>query len=122
VRKVIEGSLAQTGCGLSEQNERAHPAFELDLLSSLADRFDNPHFVSRRRAAAKYLIDSVFVEEDIVEVRRLDRAGWSVCNLYESLGDLQAQSRWNSLAWARAYGILCDPAIENLREEWKDPS
>lgn len=99
------------------------------MLSRLDDRFDSPHFTSRRRRAASYILDNAFVDGDIVKVRRLNRAGRDVCNFYERLGDmqrlraLQAESVWNSFGTlARAYWTLCEPAIENLRQKWEDPS
>ena len=99
------------------------------MLSRLDDRFDSPHFTSRRRRAASYILDNAFVDGDIVIVRRLNRAGRDVCNFYERLGDmqrlraLQAESVWNSFGTlALAYWTLCEPAIENLRQKWEDPS
>jgi hypothetical protein len=56
---------------LAEQNERSRLNLEVDLLIKLADRFESPHFVSRRRAAAKYLIDNAFVDES----RKFGRRG-----------------------------------------------
>jgi hypothetical protein len=114
---------------LTEQNERARLNLELDLLTRLADRFDSPRFLSRRRAAANYLIDNVFVEDDMVEVERLNRAGWDVCGFFEDVGHLQrvgvlqVESVWNSFgSVTRTYWPLCKPAIERLREERKVPT
>jgi hypothetical protein len=61
---------------LSEQNERLRLSLELDLLTRLEDRFESPHFLSRRRVATKCLLDNAFVEEDVVEVGRLSRAAY----------------------------------------------
>src|SRR5215204_3011086 len=61
---------------LSEQNERLRLSLELDLLTRLEDRFESPHFLSRRRVATKCLLDNAFVEEDVVEVGRLNRAAY----------------------------------------------
>jgi hypothetical protein len=47
--QATERSLAQTERSLAEQNERARLTLEYDLLTRLADRFDSPHFLSRRR-------------------------------------------------------------------------
>jgi hypothetical protein len=40
----------------------------LDLLTRLGERFESPHFLKRRRAAVKYLLDNAFVEDDSLEV------------------------------------------------------
>ena len=42
---------------LTEQTERARLTLEFDLLTRLEDRSVSPHFLSRRRAAAKYFLD-----------------------------------------------------------------
>src|SRR5215216_5021457 len=114
---------------LAEQNERSRLNLEVDLLTRLRDRFENPHFLSRRRAAAKYLIDNAFLDGDMVEVERLNRAVLDVCNFFEELGDLQRlgalqdESVWNSFgAIAQAYWLLCKPAIEKRRAERGDPT
>ena len=86
--QVTERSLAQTERSLAEQNERSRLNLEVDLLTKLRDRFEGPHFLSRRRAAAKYLIENVLVD-DMVEVERLNRAVFDVCNFFEELGELQ---------------------------------
>ena len=127
--QITERSLAQTERSLAEQNERSRLNLEVDLLTRLRDRFENPHFLSRRRAAAKYLIDNAFVDGDMVEVERLNRAVLDVCNFFEELGELQRlgalqdESVWNSFgAIAQAYWLLCKPAIEKRREERGDPT
>ena len=127
--QVTERSLAQTERSLAEQNERSRLNLEVDLLTRLRDRFESPHFLSRRRAATKYLIDNAFVDGDMVEVECLNRAVFDVCNFYEELGELQrsgalqAESVWNSFgAMAQAYWLLCKPAIERRRQERGDPT
>jgi len=127
--QITERSLAQTERSLAEQNERSRLNLEVDLLTRLRDRFENPHFLSRRRAAAKYLIDNAFLDGDMVEVERLNRAVLDVCNFFEELGDLQRlgalqdESVWNSFgAIAQAYWLLCKPAIEKRRAERGDPT
>lgn len=127
--QVSEQSLAQTERSLAEQNERSRLTFEMDMLSRMEERFDSPYFASRRRKAAKYILDSAFVEDDlVVKVGRLTRSAWDVCNFYETLGELQkggalqAESVWNNFGGlARVYWTLCEPAIENLRRKWKTP-
>jgi len=127
--QITERSLAQTERSLAEQNERSRLNLEVDLLTRLRDRFENPHFLSRRRATAKYLIDNSFLDGEMVEVERLNRAVLDVCNFFEELGDLQRlgalqdESVWNSFgAIAQAYWLLCKPAIEKRRTERGDPT
>ena len=109
---------------LGEQNERARLNMAVDLLFRYSDRRNSPFFLSRRRAAGKYLLDNVFVDDGIVEVTSLNRAGWDVCGFFEDLGHLQriealpAETVWNSFgSVARTYWFLCKPAVEKLREE-----
>src|SRR5215212_9928448 len=59
-----------------EQNERARLNMAVELLFKYSDRFDSPFYLSRRRAAAKYLLDNVFVEDGMVEVTRLNSVAW----------------------------------------------
>jgi len=56
---------------LSEQNERLRLSLELDLLTRLDDRFESPHFLSRRREATKCPLYNAFIEEAVVEVGRV---------------------------------------------------
>jgi hypothetical protein len=87
---------------LAEQNERSRLNLEVDLLTKMAGRWEMPHFLSRRRAAADYLLENAIVGEEIVEVPRLPRAVFDVCNFFEELGDLQGlgalqdESVWNT--------------------------
>ena len=114
---------------LAEQNERSRLNLEVDLLTRLADRFDSPHFLGRRRKAAKYLLDNAFAGDHVVEVPALNSAAWDVCDFYEGLAHLQrlgvfrAESVWFSFSLiALAYWPLCKPAIEKRREEWGIPT
>jgi hypothetical protein len=111
---------------LTEQNERSRLTLEFDLLTRLEDRSVSPHFLSRRRAAAKYLLDNAFVEEDddVVEVPPLNPAAIDVCRFYEEVGDLvsvgilRAESAWDRFGvLAQSYWLVCKPAIEKMREE-----
>jgi hypothetical protein len=122
--QLTEQSLAQTERSLAEQNERARLNLSVDLLFRYSDRFESQLFLSRRRAAAKYLLDSVFMGEDMVEVAHLNRAAWDVCHFFEELGQLQSveaipvEAVWNTLGSViRTYWPLCKPAIEKLRKE-----
>jgi hypothetical protein len=127
--ELTEQSLAQTERSLAEQNERARLNLELDLLTRLGERFESPHFLKRRRAAAKYLLDNAFVEDDSVEVRPLNRAAIDVCGFYDELGELhrlgvlRAELVWNRFGvLSQTYWPLCRPAIERMREEHKEPT
>jgi len=89
---------------LAQQNETTRLNLEVDLPTKLADRLESPHFLSRRREAAKHLIDNALVEDDaMVEVGRFNRAAFDVANFYDELGELQrlralqAESVWASL-------------------------
>src|SRR5215212_3482822 len=92
---------------LAQQNETTRLNLEVDLPTKLADRLESPHFLSRRREAAKHLIDNIdnaLVEDDaMVEVGRFNRAACDVANFYDELGELQrlralqAESVWASL-------------------------
>jgi hypothetical protein len=115
---------------LAEQNERARLNLEYDLLSRLTARtYNNPHFLGRRRAAAKYLLDNAFVDDDVVAVERLNNAAEDVCDLLEEVGEmlrlgvLRAKPVWNRYSvWAEAYWSVCKPTIEKVREKWGDPT
>jgi hypothetical protein len=129
--ELTEQSLAQTERSLAEQNERARLTLEYDLLTRLADRFDSPHFLSRRRETANYLLDNAFLEETtkVVEVPSLNRAAIDVCSLFEDVGELlrlrvlSIQSVWTRFGVpGKAYWLLCKPGIEKVRKEWEDPS
>jgi len=114
---------------LAEQNERARLTLEYDMLSRLGERTDIPHFLSRRRAAANYLLDNAFVDDDVVEVERLNTAAMDVCSILEEVGEilrlgvLRAEPVWNRFGiWAQGYWSVCKPTIEKMRKEWEDPS
>jgi hypothetical protein len=127
--QVTERSLALTERSLAEQNERSRLNLEVDLLTRMADRWEMPHFLSRRRAAADYLLENALVGEAIVEVGRLPRAVFDVCNFFEELGELQsfgalrAESVWNRFGvMAQAYWLVCKPTLQKRREERGDPA
>jgi hypothetical protein len=124
--QVTEQSLAEQRQFLREQNERARLNLSVDLLFRYSDRFESQLFLSRRRAAAKFLLDNVFVGDDMVEVEHLNRAAWDVCQFFNELGQLQrveaipVEAVWNAFGSViRAYWPLCKPAIETLHKEWK---
>jgi len=124
-----ERSFAQTERSLAEQNERAHLTLEYDMLTRLGERTDIPHFLSRRREVAKYLLDNAFADDDVVEVERLNAAAMDVCSVLEEVGEmlrlevLRAEPVWNRFGiWAQGYWSGCKPTIEKMREEEEDPS
>jgi len=123
-----ERSLAEQGKSLREQNERTRLNLEVDLLFRMADRYDSPHFMSKRRRAAKHAIDNFFVD-DKVEVESLNHAAFDVANFFDQvgylqrLGALQAESVWNTFGIiARVYWTLYEAAIQRVREERQDPT
>jgi hypothetical protein len=127
--QVTERSLALTERSLAEQNERSRLNLEVDLITRMGDRWEMPHFLSRRRAAAGYLLKNAIVGEDIVEVPRLPRAVFDVCNFFEELGELQGlgalqgESVWNRFGvMAQAYWLVCEPSLMKRREERGDPA
>jgi hypothetical protein len=127
--QVTERSLALTERSLAEQNERSRLNLEVDLLTRLADRWEMPHFLSRRRAAAGYLLENAIVGEEIVEVARLPRAVFDVCNFFEELGELQGlgtlqdESVWNRFGvMAQAYWLVCEPSLMKRRQERAHPA
>jgi hypothetical protein len=102
---------------LAEQNERSSLNLEVDLLFRMADHLESPHFLSRRRSAAKHAIDN-YLADDMPEMPRLNRATRDVANFFEQLGylqrlgALQAESVWHRFGIiTREYWPLFEPAI-----------
>jgi hypothetical protein len=85
--RLTEQSLTQTESSLAEQNERLRLNLAFDLLIRLQDRFDSPHFLGRRRAAAKWFLENVLVDDDILEVERVDKAVWDMLDFFEEWED-----------------------------------
>jgi len=126
--RATQESLAEQSQSLHEQNERARLTLEYDLLSRMADRFLSPYYLWQRRAAAKHLLDTAFVEDDSVEVPPLNKVTQDVCDYYEELGEmvrvgvLRAEPVHFRFAFlAKAYWLLCKPGIEKMREEYQSP-
>jgi hypothetical protein len=114
---------------LEEQNERARLTLEFDLLTRLEDRFQSPHFLARRRSAARHVVDALFAESDAVEARVFDRASYDVANFFENVGYLQrsgvlrAESVWHTFGMAaRVYWAAYVPTARKMREEQNDPT
>jgi hypothetical protein len=127
--RATEESVAEQSQSLREQNERARLTLEYDMLTRLGERTDVPHFLSRRREAAKYLLDNAFVDDAVVEVERLNAAAMDVCSVLEEVGEmlrlevLRAEPVWNRFGiWAQGYWSVCKPTIEKMREQEEDPS
>jgi hypothetical protein len=125
--QLTERSLAQTERSLAEQNERARRTLEYDLLTRMADRIESSHFRSRRRAAARYLLNNAFVGDDIVELPSVPSALGEVCDFFEEVGELlrqgilRAETVWTRYGLAaQAYWLVCKPTIGKRREEWEE--
>jgi hypothetical protein len=114
---------------LEEQNERARLTLEFDLLTRLEDRFQSPHFLARRRSAARHVVDALFAESDAVEAGVFDRASYDLANFFENVGYLQrsgvlrAESVWHTFGMAaRVYWAAYVPTARKMREEQNDPT
>jgi hypothetical protein len=69
--RATEESLAEQIQSLHELNERAQLTLEYDLLSRMADRFLSPHYLRQRRAAAKHLLDTAFLQRIAMTLTRI---------------------------------------------------
>ena len=127
--QVTERSLAKQVQSLREQNERTRLNLEVDLLFRMVDRFESPHFVSRRRSAARHIVDgsASVADDEVVEVERFDRAAFDVANFFEQLGylqrlgALQSESVWHTFGRiTQVYWSVYGSAIGKMREEQKD--
>jgi hypothetical protein len=127
--QIAEGSFAEQVRSLREQNDRARLTLEYDMMSRLTDRHLNPDWLSRRRAAAKYLLDKAFVDGVMVELERMNTPLMEMCDFFEELGEMErhgvvrTESLWSTFgAGAQRYWLVCKPAIEKLRQEREDPA
>jgi hypothetical protein len=116
-----ERSLAEQVQSLREQNERSRLNLEVDLLFRMVDRFESPHFLSRRRIATRHIADSALVEDE-VEVKRFNRAAFDVANFFEQLGylqrlrALQTESVWHTFGRiTQVYWAVYGSAIRKMR-------
>ena len=89
---------------------------EFNLLTRLADRFQSPNFLGRRRSAARHAMG------------RFNRAAYDVANFFEEVGYLhrrgvlRAESVWHTFGLpARVYWTVYGPTIRKMREEQNDP-
>lgn len=132
--EIARHQVQATEHNLREQDERARLNLAVDLLFRHVDRFESQLFLSRRRAAARYLLDNAFPKDDCdnnnkVGVERLNGAALRVCGFFEDLAHLQriealpTETVWNSFgSLVRTYWSLCKSAIEKDREEWGVPA
>jgi hypothetical protein len=112
------------------QEERARLSFEVDMMLKLEDRWDSPTFLDRRTKAANYLKEHLFTDEGgLLEVEHIDENTRELINFFELLGDLvrqgvvRAETVWHRFGMRfRTYWALYRPAIEKMREEYKDPT
>jgi hypothetical protein len=114
---------------LGEQNDRARLTLEFDLITRLGGRLGSPHFLSRRRRAAKHVIDAFFVDDHTVGVGRFNRATTDVANFFEEVGYfqrrgvLEAESVWHTFGVpARVYWSVFGPTVHKMREVENDPT
>lgn len=87
--QISERQAQLTERSLNEQNERLRLNLEVDLLHRMQDRYENRYFIARRSAVARYFLDNAVVDDDMVEVKRLNDAAIDVCNFFEHLAYLQ---------------------------------
>jgi hypothetical protein len=127
--QIAEGSFAEQVQSLREQNDRARLTLEYDMMSRLIDRHLNPDWLSRRRAAAKYLLDNAFVDGAMVELEHMNTPLMEMCDFFEELGEMEkhgvvrTESVWGRFgAGAQRYWLVCKPAIEKMRQEREDPA
>jgi hypothetical protein len=127
--RTTEDSLAEQSQSLHEQNERARITLEYDLLTRLDDRLTTPYYLRTIREASKYLRDNAFMGDEIVEVSSMTFALGEVCAFFEDVGGLlrqgviRAETVWDKYgSGAQIFWLLCKPAIEKERKEWKDPT
>ncbi len=116
------------------QEERARLSFEVDMMLKLEDRWESPTFLDRRRKAANY-VKAHFLTDDggLLEVDHIDENirldTLNQLNFFEQLGNLvrqevvRAETVWHRFGMdVRQYWALYRPAMEKMREEYKDPT
>ena len=122
-----ERSLAEQGQILREQNERARLSLEVDLLYKLEERWDSQRFWNIRKRHVTYLKENCFVDDRIVGVQHLDAATEQILDFFEEVGYLtrtgvlRLEHVWYRWSGVLTDWVLCEPAIERLRDERGDP-
>ena len=132
--QLTEQSLAQTERSLTEQaqilrdqNERARLSLEVDLLYRLEERWDSQRFWNIRKRHVTYLKENCFVDDRIVGVQHLDAATEQILDFFEEVGYLtrtgvlRLEHVWYRWSGVLTDWVLCEPAIERLRDERGDP-
>jgi hypothetical protein len=132
--KVAERGLEEQIRSFREQNERALLSFEVDMMLKLEDHWHSPTVLARRTKAANY-VKAHFLTDDgeLLEVEHIDENirldTVYQLNFFERLGDLvrqgvvRAETTWHRFGVdLRQYWALYRPAIEKMREEYKDPT
>jgi hypothetical protein len=117
-----------------EENERARLSFEVDMMLKLEEHWNSPTVLARRSKAANYVKAHFFTNDGgLLAVEHIDEnvRGDTLyqLNFLERLGDLvrqgvmRAETVWHRFGQdVRLYWALYQPAIEKLREEYKDPT
>ncbi len=126
--RVAERGLEEQVRSFREQNERALLSFEVDMMFKLEDRWDSPILLDRRTKAANYIKEHFFTDDgELLEVQHIDENAERLLGFFELLGDLvkqgvvRAETVWHRMGIrVRQYWALYRPAIETLREEYKD--
>jgi hypothetical protein len=128
--RVADRGLEEQIRSFREQNEVARLSFEVDMMLKLEDRWESPTFLDIKRKAAKYLKAHSFTDDGgLLEVEHIDENTERLLGIFELLGDLveqgvvRAETVWHRFGWrVRQYWALYRPAIEKMREEYKDPT
>ncbi len=132
--RVAERGLEEQIRSFRGQNERARLSFEVDMMFKLEDHWNSPTVLDRRRKAPSY-VKAHFLTDDgeLLEVEHIDENirvnTLYQLNFFERLGDLvrqgvvRAETAWHRFGLDfRQYWALYRPAIEKMREEYKDPT
>ncbi len=132
--RVAERGLDEQIRSFREQNERALLSFEVDMMLKLEDHWHSPAVLERRTKAANYVKEHFFTDDGgLLEVQHIDENirldTLYQLNFFERLGALvrqgvvRAETVWHRFGMdVRAYWALYRPAIEKMREEYKDPT
>lgn len=128
--QLTERSLVEQNERAREENERARLSYEVDMMLKLEDRWESPTFLDIKRKAANHVKAHFFTDDGgLLDVEHMDVNAESVLGIFELLGDLvergvvQAETVWHRFGWrVRQYWALYRPAIEKMREEYKDPT
>jgi hypothetical protein len=112
------------------QEERARLSYEVDMMLKLEDRWDSSTFRDRKRKAANYVKEHFFTDDGgLLEVDHIDENTETLLGFFELLGHsvrqgvLRAETVWHRFGiLVRQFWAGYRPAIEKVREEYKDPT